>query len=254
MPLSASTLYLPFSRLFRQILLYLNDIVLLLHRSEVNRYVIRLRYTNWWAEVEAVVVPVTSAAYSGQSRVVRESVVEVGAGPGQPVASHPSVAAASHRGIPEVVPCLEVVAASVLVDPAATAVCPSRVAESAWAAFDLVAAVDCYRPSTALTVECWAAWWNQAAVAVAASLPAVAACSPAAAIAYSCYSSLRLPGSMAVVPCPAAASSDRLASSAAVDAPEQPLTREVAAAWKEQTIIVPNLDIKKKNVVIMRRD
>lgn len=130
MPLSVSILYLSFSCL-HQILLNLNDIVLLLHRSEVNGYVIKLRYTNWWAEVVAVVVLVTSAAYSGQSRVVREFVVEEGVGPEQPVASHPSVEAASHQGILGAAPCPEVVAASVPADPAATVVYPFRVVESA---------------------------------------------------------------------------------------------------------------------------
>lgn len=62
----------------------------------------------------------------------------------------------------------------------------------------------------------------------AASLPAVAAYSLAAAIACSYCSSLRLLGSMGVVPYPAAASSDRPASSAAVDVPELPLTHEAA--------------------------
>lgn len=63
---------------------------------------------------------------------------------------------------------------------------------------------------------------------MAASRPAAAAYSLAAAIACSCCSSLRFLGSTAAVPCPAAASSDRLASSAAADAPELPLTREAA--------------------------
>lgn len=103
-----------------------------------------------------MVAPVTSATCSGQSRVVQESVVEEEAEPVQLVASHPSVAAASYRGILEVAPCPAVVVASVPADLAATVVFPSRVAEFAWAAFDLVAVVDCCQPSTALTAECWA--------------------------------------------------------------------------------------------------
>lgn len=63
--------------------------------------------------------------------MAQEFAAEAEAGPGQPVASHPSVAAASHRGIPEEAPCPVVVAASVRADPAATAVCPSRVEGSA---------------------------------------------------------------------------------------------------------------------------
>lgn len=155
MPLSISTLYLTFSRFLPQIFLNLNDIVSLLHKSEVIRYVIK---TNWWAEVVAVVALITSAACSGQSRVAQESVVEAEEELGQPVASRPSVAVASHQGILEAAPFPAVEAASVLADLAATVVCPSRAEESAWAAFDLVAAVDCCRPSMALTVECWVAW------------------------------------------------------------------------------------------------
>lgn len=113
--------------------------------------------TNWWAEVAEVVAPVMSAAYSGQSRVAQEFVVEVEVEQVQLVASRPSVVVASHRGIPEAVPCPVVAAASVPADPAATAVCPSRAEESVWAAFALAAVVDCYLSSTALTVECWAA-------------------------------------------------------------------------------------------------
>lgn len=128
MPLSASTLYLSFSYLLLQTFLYFNDIVLLLHISEVIRYVIR---TNWWAEAAAEVAPVTLAACSGQSRVAQGSVVEAEAVPVQPVANHPSVAAASHRGIPEAAPCPAVVVASVPADPVATAVCPFRAEESA---------------------------------------------------------------------------------------------------------------------------
>jgi len=101
-----------------------------------------------------VVAPVTSAAYSNQSQVAQESVVEVEAEQEQRVASHPFVAVASHQEIPEVVQCPAVVAASVPADLAAMAVCPCRAEESVWAAFDLVAAVDCCRPSTALTAEC----------------------------------------------------------------------------------------------------
>lgn len=63
---------------------------------------------------------------------------------------------------------------------------------------------------------------------VASHLVAVAY-SPAAAIACSCYSSLRHLGSMVgAAPYPVVASSDRPASSAAVDVLGQPLAREVA--------------------------
>lgn len=102
-----------------------------------------------------VVALVTSAACSDQFRVAQES-VEAEAELEQLVASHPSVAVANYRGIPEAVPYPAVVAASVLAVLVATAVCPSQVEESALAAFDLVVGVDCCRPSTALTAECWA--------------------------------------------------------------------------------------------------
>ena len=77
-----------------------------------------------------MVAPVMLAAYSGQFQVAQESVVEAEVGQAQLVASRPSVVVASHRGIPEAVPCQVVAAASVPVDPAATAVCPSRAEES----------------------------------------------------------------------------------------------------------------------------
>lgn len=77
-----------------------------------------------------MVVPIMLAMCSGQFRAAQESVVEVEAGLEQLVASHPSVAAASHRGILEVVLCLAVVVALVLVDLAAMAVCPSQGGES----------------------------------------------------------------------------------------------------------------------------
>lgn len=86
--------------------------------------------TNWWAEAAEVVALVMSAAYSGQFQAAQESVVEAEVGQAQLVASHPSVVVASHRGILEAAPCQAVAAASVPVDPAATAVCPSRVEES----------------------------------------------------------------------------------------------------------------------------
>lgn len=110
--------------------------------------------TNWWAEVAVAAAPVMSAACSGQFRAVLVSVVEVEVERGQLVASHPSVAAAIRLGIREAAPCLAVAVASVLVDPVATAVFPSRVAESAWVASGPVAVADYFRPSTALTAEC----------------------------------------------------------------------------------------------------
>lgn len=180
----------------------------------------------------AAAAPATSAACSNQFRAVLESVVEAGVELGRLAASHPSVAAANRRGILEAAPCLAVAVASVPVDPAAMAVFPSRVAEFAWAASGPAAAADYCRPSTASTAECWAAWWNRAAAVAVASHLVVAACSLAAATACSCYSSLRHLGSMvAAAPCLAAASSDRPASSAAVDVPGQPLAREVAVVW-----------------------
>lgn len=171
--------------------------------------------------------PVTSVVCSNQFQVVREFVVVAEVALEQPAASHPFVAAASRRGNPVVAPCRAVAVASVLADLAAMAVCPFRAAESAWVASDLVAVVDCCQPSRALTAECWAVCWSLAAVVAAASHPVAAACLPAAATACSYCSYLHHLDSTVAVPYQEVASSARLASSVAGDAPEPPSMHEV---------------------------